>query len=413
MNRNAEDVCAIDFALSHEGRYVEKGYAVYPNSLLFRAGDYPDKKFHAAPEDLTQMAADWKPVKGNIEHKKFLRGRAGVIPSVWTEEAGAVLRGVVQIPLALDGLLTEQEKKVSLEINRKTKQASGFALTTDPRVDDAVLMSLDTADFERHDTPHGQRGMQELHDVSVRFGAVCSEKNANMASSHENEAVQAIHDLACAHGAQCDKVSQPTRTRYGYSYWSRENSKSQNAAHRSGKRNRKMPKTLTQRLKDFFLARDLDEEEAADFANELSREIGEKEPAGTHENADFSKLSQEIADLRKEVAKKDAASVVAEFGDRIYPHEKDGLIALFAQAAADDARNEATLTFSIGEEEKSGSRVATLTTLLENRPRHEMLGEQMPVGVLLNTQETQERKPSAADFSASDIYAERRKQMHG
>jgi hypothetical protein len=59
----------------------------------------------------------------------------------------------------------------------------------------------------RHQTPEGQAQIQQLHDLSARYGAVCKASNtAKMASSSEAKAIQGIHDAAMAAGAMCSKV---------------------------------------------------------------------------------------------------------------------------------------------------------------------------------------------------------------
>jgi hypothetical protein len=59
----------------------------------------------------------------------------------------------------------------------------------------------------RHQTPEGQAQIQQLHDLSARYGAVCKASNtAKMASSSEAKAIQGIHDAAMQAGAVCSRV---------------------------------------------------------------------------------------------------------------------------------------------------------------------------------------------------------------
>src|SRR5690242_17335526 len=62
----------------------------------------------------------------------------------------------------------------------------------------------------RHDTPHGQTAMQEIHDLAARHGATCRAGNtAAMASSHESKGIQAVHDTCVEHGATCASGKAP------------------------------------------------------------------------------------------------------------------------------------------------------------------------------------------------------------
>lgn len=128
---------------TRNSRYIEGTDAVYPRALLFRAGSYPDKNFSLTPEELKAAADLWMPLAGNIEHSDFLRGRAAFVRTAWTEDNDNLLIGEVRIPLALDVLLSDDERKISLEWDRFTKRPKAVALTTRPRISDAVLMSLD------------------------------------------------------------------------------------------------------------------------------------------------------------------------------------------------------------------------------------------------------------------------------
>ena len=144
----SDAVRAVFSVSASSGRTERDGFAVYPNSLLFRSGDYPDKNFSLAPDELRRAAKEWTPICGNIAHTDMLNGRAAFIDRVWTEDStdGAiVLRGEVRVPLALDQMLTDGEKRVSMEWNKAGKFADGFALVTNPRISDAALMSLDTS----------------------------------------------------------------------------------------------------------------------------------------------------------------------------------------------------------------------------------------------------------------------------
>jgi len=234
------------FGVEGSGRYVDGDYAIYPNSLLFEAGDYADKAFTLSPEEQWAAVESFAPVWGNIEHTDFLKGRACEVRSIRLDEGDShTLRGEVAVPLWLDENLGDEERRLSCEWDRDAKTLLGIGLVVHPRLPDAALMAAFTAYAEthlipppshgaqtplvsggisppfdtpgvfagtRHDTPIGQAAIQELHDTAVRAGAVCrrpSSGRANMASAHESKAVQAIHDTAMQHGAVCASVTQP------------------------------------------------------------------------------------------------------------------------------------------------------------------------------------------------------------
>ncbi|MES2460269.1 MAG: hypothetical protein V4671_06780, partial [Armatimonadota bacterium] len=151
------------FAVSSDSRRVEGDFAVYPNSLLFRAGEYVDKNFSMSAQELAAAASSWTPISGNVQHTDFLKGRAAFIEKAWTEENDTVLRGEVKVPLSLDTLITDAEKGISMEWTRAGKFADGFALCTNPRVSDAALMALDAQakDSEPMATPAPKPGFLE------------------------------------------------------------------------------------------------------------------------------------------------------------------------------------------------------------------------------------------------------------
>jgi len=145
QTKEGDDTLRARFSVSPgAGRYVDGNFAVYPNSLLFRSGEYADKKFSMTPEELNAAAENWVRLGGNIQHTDFLKGEAAFIDRTWTEQESddtTVLRGMVRVPLGLDELLRKEDKHISLEWNRAGKFAEGFALCTNPRIPDAALMS--------------------------------------------------------------------------------------------------------------------------------------------------------------------------------------------------------------------------------------------------------------------------------
>jgi hypothetical protein len=365
----------VDFSLA-PGRYVEDGFAVYPNSLLFRAGEYADKAFSITPCELAAVARDWLPIRGNIEHRSFLRGRAGIIPEAWTAEEDRVLRGVVKVPLALDCLLNEDEKRVSLEMDRKTLRPIAFALTTVPRVADAVLMGMaESAEFARHDTYMGDRGVQEMHTLAVRFGAVCGH-----VSDRAGAAVQTMHDTACEHGARCGEEIGAAHTR------------DDGPPPRGRARGENRTMTLKERLKAgllaLFVKAGVPETEAAEELDRVDLSVDDE----TRELA--ARFAQMQAERIREQAEAWADLTIR--AGRALPAERPAMIAAFVQAEADDDARPATVTFTSGTGALSATRRETLQALFALRRPHDLLAELVreggaPAAALFNQMETGRR----------------------
>jgi hypothetical protein len=89
------------------------------------------------------------------------------------------------------------------------RKAQGMLERANNSVDYQDLLEASEVLFApaRHQTPEGQAQIQQLHDLSARYGAVCKASNtAKMASSSEAKAIQGIHDAAMTAGAVCSKV---------------------------------------------------------------------------------------------------------------------------------------------------------------------------------------------------------------
>lgn len=288
-------------------RRVEGGYAVYPNTLLFRAGDYPEKQFSMSPDELKARAQSWQPVLGNVQHTDFLKGRAGRIDKAWTPDDGQTLFGEVKIPLGLDEQLSENERKLSMEWNRFGKFEEGFALVTNPHISDAVLMSMDTT--------------------------------TEMTLARPDRAGKGALNMSWLIG-------------------------------------------LFSRLQEKGV---VSEEEAAQFAKaaedeQKAQEKAQEKPADFSQSDAYKNMQKEIDDLRNDGIAKDAeACYQAAFtAGKVYPAEKAAFIANYTQAAKDDRANPTTVNFSVGTEQKTGSRVDALMAQVASRPSHALFGEQLP-----------------------------------
>jgi hypothetical protein len=128
-------------------RAIDAGsHRVYTDSLIFRAGDYPDKAYKMNAAEIAAAAAAYdptQPARVNLEHAPaMLTGKLGEVRSLYVDPTDpTVLRGAVAVPKWLDDQLTEGERRVSAEFDRATKTLTGLALTPTPRVQGAALMA--------------------------------------------------------------------------------------------------------------------------------------------------------------------------------------------------------------------------------------------------------------------------------
>lgn len=416
-------ICA--FGIDESGRFVEGDYAVYPNALLFEAGDYSDKGFTLTPEEQWAAVETFTPVAGNIEHTDFLQGRACEVRDIrLDDEDSHRLRGTVAVPLWLDEHLTDKERKLSCEWNRTTKTLDGIGLVVHPRVEAAALMSAFSRSVfarSRHDTSRGQQAIQELHDTATRYGAVCKAPagsssgggSAKMASRHEATAIQDIHDTAVAHGATCDDGSVPrpfyfSRGRQGSTPW---RGGAQSRDHGGTKGPRK-----TMKLSDLFrgmigaardegLLDDLETDTSTFSADPPATEKKEAAQGTPAVDPKIAELEAKFAAAEKareaeaaKVARLEAERIQSEavaFADKqigahkALPAERESIITAYTQALEQDVAH-GPVTFADG---STKAHVASIAALYEARPALDTLFESMVPGstaALFN----QERTPS-------------------
>jgi hypothetical protein len=382
------------------GRRVEGAWAIYPNSTLFKAGVYPDKRFSMSIPEMDRLVTMFDPTAGarsNIEHTAFLSGRAARARRIWRD--GEYLRGEVAIPAALDDLLIDGERRLSCEFTPDTKLFAGIALTTDPRVQEAVLMSA-FAEFARHDTGQGQYALQNLHDLACRHGAVCRKGNTTMSSRHEATAIQQVHDTCVDHGATCASAGNGPAMFAG-----------------DGGKGNRMP-TLKERINAWFTGAGIPLDEEADdtkFSAAAAKLAGAAGVAPTNAGAntgasggqqvpsqqspttfsnplfktsaaqaqepeDVRRMREELARLATESrmnnAREFAKRIVAM--NRALPREEIAIAAAYFQAATDDAEHPAVVTFANERAEASqGTRVEQLDALYKLRTPHNLTKETM------------------------------------
>lgn len=222
----------IEFSLGKK-RVTEDGYVVR-EGLIFEAGAYPDKNFELSPEELLAASSDFKPVTLNLEHvKTIFDGKLGLLNSITPSADGYKLFGEAKLPMWFDNLLGDTPIKVSCEWDKVNKTLGGMAITTRPRIKDAVLMSafsealvqdgkepkeafkesivafdMGMMEDEGDRTWAGMDVMQYVHDRLAAAGAVCmpemEEDDADFVSQREATAIQKMHDVAVQEGkAKC------------------------------------------------------------------------------------------------------------------------------------------------------------------------------------------------------------------
>jgi hypothetical protein len=223
----APDVVRADFSTEPDGTpdgdFVEREVPV-----LFRAGDYefPDQPpFSMTADDIKAAVAAFSPVPIEDNHRpdvvdgkhrpSVLKGKLGrveaLVPSADFGTVGAKLK----VSKWLHNLYRGQPIGCSCTWDRLTKKLKDVSLTYTPRITEAVLFAAFAADEAaqeagaQHSTPHGQKLLQFIHDHAAMAGARCSPGDAAMSADvpftadQEASTIQKVHDLTLGSGAQC------------------------------------------------------------------------------------------------------------------------------------------------------------------------------------------------------------------
>jgi hypothetical protein len=405
---------SVTFALEDSGRRVDGDWAIYPNALLFQAGDYEDKDFSMSPEEMWLACDQFSaPVGGNIEHSDFLKGRACEVRSIRLDDAdSSTLRGEVAVPLWLDSQLEDHERKLSCEWDRGTKTLSGIGLVVHPRVPEAALMSAyATFAASRHDTPQGQMVMQDLHNVAARGGAVCSKGNANMASRHEATVVQQVHDLTAEHGATCASVTPGQSSMNPYSTYA-QTPASTATAQIPPKEGRTMS------WKDRLLAAisGMPDDDGTPPSTVTASAPPVTAPPTVAASVTLSTPDPRDAELARMRQERDAAQAetnriraesisreAVAFADRMltdaraFPAEREAIITAHQQAAIDDVTY-GVVTFGDGQ---TTTRVARFEAAYAARPAHQLTAESLSPALMSVLQGHRETPAQDADRKAT------------
>lgn len=376
---------------------------VYRGGLIFRAGDYPDKKFSMTPDDVrAAVDAFVDAVQCDIQHEStVLDGRVGELVAVECSENGEELHGIVAVPKWLDDVLPH--RKVSTTWDIETKELVGLAWVRSPRVKDAALLSafawsqsdeeppadhalsaIEVLFAKRHDTHEGQGTIQAIHDVSARGGAVCKRPGkGNMASGHENKAIQKIHDMSAEHGATCSEKSNDS---HSFPYFSLDRFKT------------KSKEAKVSKLSDFqknvlaFLSENPGEGEEATPAAPVApvttavadQPVDKALFAAERQRAEDA--GRQVVELRAALANMTAERIkerAVAFADKViiekkaFPAERESIIADFMQRASDDA-SVGVVKMADG---NTTTRVDQMSALFDARPKH-MMDEETIIGTL-------------------------------
>lgn len=156
---------------------------VIKSGLIFRAGDYPDKKFAITADELKKVVANFSPVDLDYSHVDgVLDSKLGKLVSIRQGDNPEELYGDVAIPASLDALMGLEKIPVSTTWDIPTKKLVKLALVKNPRVPDAAVMSASQfAAFEntlaeyigaRHNSDD-LASLQTIHDTVASMGAKC------------------------------------------------------------------------------------------------------------------------------------------------------------------------------------------------------------------------------------------------
>lgn len=225
-----------------DNTYTFSGDIVIRKGKVFECGLYKDKvkngvAFSLSIEEADNAIAKFEPSDVGDEHVSgsWATGLLGKMQKVWRK--GKEIFAEFHIPKALHELLNGAPVPVST-IWDEHKMLIGCDLTGDPRVTDAIMEYtfskkaettedgelkdiLITFAKEKHTTWHGQRSLQNIHDMSAQSGAICQEpdKETKMSSKPEMKSLQAIHDESVIAGAMCNQPSYYSNERKPMSFW--------------------------------------------------------------------------------------------------------------------------------------------------------------------------------------------------
>lgn len=347
VQRTVYDTVAMAlFSINDDG--AEEGDVIVRSGKIFEVGRYEDKEFELTSEEAAAAIEGFSPVSVDYEHITGpLDGHLGRLRKVWMGSDGISIMGEYEEPTWLSKVLGNAARKVSTTWDRSTKQLKGLALVTNPRVADAAVMAAFAG--ARHNK-EDQVALNAAHDALVTAGAECNpQKETNMGDDKDKG----------------QNVMEWLSGVVGNAFMGQLRATNPPAAD---------PTTTPPVVEDTRVAT----------------------------------LEKQMAAFRAESYRALAVTFVDGLlrDERILPAERDTIIAAYIMAAEDDLAVPREVSFTVGEEQKKGTRVDALMAQYNARPAHlltkEMLDPNLKVGdVLLSTG----TNPPASDVDQKEMDA--------
>lgn len=305
---------------------------VYRSGLVFRCGDYPDKKFALTPEEARAAVGAFTGCQIVDTHlPSVFNGKLGEVLAVDLAEDGETLVAAAALPRWLADVLGDEPLRVSTEWNRQRKTLDALALVPNPRVSDAALLA---AFAGRRHSDADLKDMQQIHDLAANQGAEC--RVAAMSGGKPMSEQQSTSAPGW--------VSQ-------FQTWLSET---------FGGGKSPTPPLSAQ------MSADSPEPPLTQALREAARAETAQQTTGRERQLEAD-LARERAERIRMEARMFADA--EEAAHRAYPAEREALIAAYTQAAHDDATAGATVTFAAGGVPQT--RLEILKALFAQRPPHE------------------------------------------
>jgi hypothetical protein len=299
------------------GDYQETDDEIIVEGLIFKAGEYKDKNYSMTPAEILTAVEKFTGADVDDSHneRSIFKGKMGRVREVYSPDNGETLWGKVGIKKWVDNAMGDLKRTVSCTWDRTTKTLAGLALTTTPRIEEAVLYAAFIADQEgkqteavfegRRNSANDHKTIQEIHDNCMSLGAKCSGDNAEYSS---------------------DKTPND---------------------------NKELNKTMS------------DENKTVDFKD--SAEFQAMQTQFASQQAEIERLKADKRHALAESAVKDL-----KVAKKIVHAEEANLLAAFEKALEDDAKHPEKVTFGQGQE---GTRFDVLKALYEVRPESMIFDE--------------------------------------
>jgi hypothetical protein len=366
---------------------------VLKRGKIFEAGDFGESHgFSLTPEEMRTAADTYKPGSAVVRdaHPKrgqsYLEGKFGAVEriAVNPDNPNELLADVNLAKWYAD-LLPEGELSVSAEWSRDTKELVGLGVLTNPHIEDASIFAA----FAKatHNTPEGQRLIQNVHDLVSGGGAVCDDP-ATWAAKHEATAAQQIHQLCTQNGAHCRAMAPGRSGSDAPLYFGKDEAHVASGAAvafsvASEQKGRLM--SVWDGLREWFKKDMAGEPSAEVIAAFAAAGATVADPAAAQAAAETGKEGgmneaerKELAEAKRIALEERGKRIEAEataFADvevaahRAYPSEREDMVVAYQQAATDDSNSPATFG---GE---GTSRVAQLKKRHAARPPHALTKE--------------------------------------